>query len=245
MLQKLDEMSFEEILKSTLLVAGIFIITFVGLYIFGLVPDELVSSRISFDSLVSNNSSNNNDQNNDNYQNFAYLNNNSEDINNNSNENTGSEQALATRTVPTRITVPKVGIDSEIIHPQSAEISVLDEALKEGAVYYPGSGTIENGNIFLFGHSSGLPVVRNQAYKTFNGIKDLKQGDKIYLYSGNEQFVYEVQSLTLVDESRAFVDFTKEGSKLTISTCNSFGQKIDGLWKQSWWGSSYLLAFSV
>ena len=126
---------------------------------------------------------------------------------------------------PDRITISKIGVDSIIQKPQSQDVTVLDSALTKGAVYYPGSGTINVGNMFLFGHSTGFSVVNNQAYKTFNDLNKLVAGDEIRINSGDRTFVYKVENLSLLDENAAFVDFSKTDRMLTISTCNSFGAK--------------------
>ena len=127
--------------------------------------------------------------------------------------------------LPDRIRIPEVGVDSMIERPQSQDVAVLDEALNRGAVYYPGSGTINVGNMFIFGHSTGFSVVNNQAYKTFNDLNKLQNGDEIYIDSDGKTFVYRVKNVVLVDESEAYVEFGGTSRMLTISTCNSFGQK--------------------
>lgn len=126
---------------------------------------------------------------------------------------------------PDHVSIPKIGVDSSIERPQSQDVSVLDQALNNGAVYYPGSGTINAGNMFIFGHSTGFSVVNNQAYKTFNDLNKLSKGDEIYIESEGKTFVYKVSSLVLVDENEAYVDLSKTNRMLTISTCNSFGKK--------------------
>lgn len=126
---------------------------------------------------------------------------------------------------PDHVSIPKIGVDSSIERPQSQDVSVLDQALNNGAVYYPGSGTINAGNMFIFGHSTGFSVVNNQAYKTFNDLNKLLKGDEIYIESEGKTFVYKVSSLVLVDENEAYVDLSKTNRMLTISTCNSFGKK--------------------
>jgi LPXTG-site transpeptidase (sortase) family protein len=129
--------------------------------------------------------------------------------------------------LPDRITISKIGVDSQIQRPQSQDVAVLDEALNIGAVYYPGSGTINVGNMFIFGHSTGFSVVNNQAYKTFNDLNKLVNGDEIQIESDGKTFIYKVTNLSLVDQDAAFVDFSKTDRMLTISTCNSFGKKQD------------------
>lgn len=130
-----------------------------------------------------------------------------------------------TVTKPTKVTIEKIGVNSIVGQPNSTDVAVLDSYLTRGAVYYPGSGTIEQGNIFLFGHSTGFKVVQNQAYKTFNGLNLLVKGDEITLWSGTEKFIYKVSSVRLLDQDAALVNFDNSGRILTISTCNTFGQK--------------------
>lgn len=129
---------------------------------------------------------------------------------------------------PTKIVIPKIGVNSNIEHPTSQAVSVLDEYLRRGAVYYPGSGYIESGNIFLFGHSTNWAVVQNPAYKTFNDLDKLKEGDSVELYSGENKYTYKVTSVELKNSSDVLVNLSTTGSQtLTISTCDSFGAKQD------------------
>lgn len=137
---------------------------------------------------------------------------------------------------PTHITISSVGIDAPISNPETRDVAKLDEYLTKGAVRYPDSGTLDGGNMFLFGHSTGFKVVRNQAYKTFNNLKDVKSGDIITVYSAtstradgtiepSRTYNYKAVSVTLVDDSKALVDFTRKEHMITISTCNTFGEK--------------------
>lgn len=124
-----------------------------------------------------------------------------------------------------RIRAPKVGIDVTVNHPTTVDVSTLDEALKNGAVYYPGSGTPASGNVFIFGHSTNWAVVRNEAYRAFNGLEKLVKGDEIILETAEYDFVYRVDLVTLVDADSALVYFDSTSPKLTVSTCNTFGEK--------------------
>ncbi|MBP6975103.1 MAG: sortase [Candidatus Pacebacteria bacterium] len=145
-----------------------------------------------------------------------------------SSDNSETVLSTDTYTKPSRVVIPGVGIDSVVLQPNSPDISVLDSALEKGAVYYPGSGVIEQGNIFLFGHSSSLPVVVNQAYKTFSGIEKSRIGDEIILYDRNgKKYTYEIERVYQANAETAFIDLSRSGQRLTISTCNSFGSKSD------------------
>ena len=129
------------------------------------------------------------------------------------------------RQEPVRIIIDKVGIDSTVLNPEKTDIKVLDQALLRGAVRYPGSGLLGEGNVFIFGHSTSLRVVNNQAYKTFNNLKNLTQGDEIRVRSHDREYLYRVVKVSLVSADTAWVDFTSKRKRLTISTCNTFGKK--------------------
>ncbi len=129
--------------------------------------------------------------------------------------------------VPQKIEIAKIGVSSVIQAPRSADVSVLDAALARGATYYPGSGTLQGGNMFIFGHSTNWKVVNNPAYKTFNNLEDLVAGDEIVLTSGGKKYIYAVQSVIQASENDVLVEFDKGGRTLTISTCDTFGQKQD------------------
>lgn len=127
---------------------------------------------------------------------------------------------------PVRIVIDSVDIDWTISNPESTSIAVLDEALREGVVRYPGSGMLsDTSNMFLFGHSSYLPVVYNPAYQVFNNLENTQVGDYIRVYSDTVEYIYKVISVSLVDASEALVEFETGVKKLTLSTCNSFGSK--------------------
>lgn len=128
-------------------------------------------------------------------------------------------------TRPDHISIPEIGVNTSIGQPETQNVAVLDEYLLRGAVHYPGSGTVDAGNIFLFGHSSGLSVVRNPAYKAFNNLNKLSRGDEIYIEADGETYVYKVTSVQLVTEDEALVNFNNPARTLTLSTCNTFGAK--------------------
>lgn len=134
------------------------------------------------------------------------------------------EALVAIAELPTRITIPKIGVDTPIENPGSATIEALDEALLAGAVRYPGSALLgENAPVFLFGHQSYLPVVRNPAYKAFNDLQKLSQEDVITVYSDTAAYEYTVTSVSLARAEDVLIPLTPGAKTLTLSTCNSFG----------------------
>jgi LPXTG-site transpeptidase (sortase) family protein len=129
---------------------------------------------------------------------------------------------------PLRVVAEHVGLDVVIRNPETRDIDVLNSELVYGAVHYPGSGNLDDtSNLFIFGHSTNWPIVQNQSYKAFNGLKNLEVGELITVYSATHLYTYRVTSVELVDARDAWVQFESTTKKLTLSTCNTFGEVQD------------------
>ena len=132
------------------------------------------------------------------------------------------------RVAPLRVVIDSVGIDARVITPLSKDIAVLDSALLRGAVHYPGSGTLaEDSNMFIFGHSSHLPVVNNKNFQAFNDLERVKPGALVQVESVDVVNIYRVTSVEKVATSEALVQIGGDRKMLTLSTCNSFGKPTD------------------
>lgn len=130
---------------------------------------------------------------------------------------------------PVKIEITKINLSTNVVNPTTAVTEALDKELLKGAVRYPTSAKLgETGNVVLFGHSSYLPVVKNQVYKTFNGIQKLVVGDVVTMYSSDTAYIYKVRSVVeeKADDNTAIL-LTVSGKVLTLVTCNSFGTKQD------------------
>ncbi|MEI6042284.1 MAG: sortase [bacterium] len=130
--------------------------------------------------------------------------------------------------LPVRIVIEKAGVDTKIMNPESSSVTFLDNELSKAPVRYPGSGTLSSGNIFVFGHSTGFKVVQNQAFKVFNNIKNLKNGDQIMVYSqSGKSHIYSVTDVKEVSKNDTYIKFDASKPSITLSTCDSFGQASD------------------
>ncbi len=127
---------------------------------------------------------------------------------------------------PVRIVAKDVGVDIRVWNPTSTDVEVLDKALLSGAVRYPTSALLGiDGTVLLFGHSSYLPVVRNQAFKAFNGIQDLKKGQIISVYSGSMEYRYRVTGIKVSRADEDVEHLRASGRHLILVTCDSFLSK--------------------
>ena len=130
--------------------------------------------------------------------------------------------------LPTKIVIAKIGLSAPIANPATTDVNALDQYLLSGAARYPTSATLDQqGNVILFGHSSYLPVVVNQHFKTFDGIQNLKEGDLITVYGSTHVYTYSVMSEQKQNASSDSIPLTTTGHTLTLATCDSFGQKSD------------------
>lgn len=129
---------------------------------------------------------------------------------------------------PIRIVASSIRLDERIENPVSRDPGVLDRALLKGAVRYPGSARLgERGNTVLFGHSSYLSVVNNEAYRAFNDIQKLKVDDTVSLFSKGREYRYRVTSVRFANAEEGVIDLTLGKPRLTLVTCDSFRTKSD------------------
>lgn len=137
--------------------------------------------------------------------------------------------AVASPELPTKIQIPSINLSVSVSNPTSTDVELLDNALLKGAVRYPTSSKLgEEGNVIIFGHSSYLPIVNNKNFKAFDGIQNLKSGDRITVSSDNHQYVYAVTDVRKASAaSDDSIPLSTTGHTLTLATCNSFGQKSD------------------
>lgn len=130
--------------------------------------------------------------------------------------------------LPQTLTIEALDRTIPVLNPASASISALDTALLEGAVRHPDSATMKDeGNIFILGHSSYLPVVNNRNFQALNGIQDLVWGDIITLASDDVMSTYRVAKVYKAKASALTIPVAGEGKRLTLATCNSFGSTDD------------------
>ncbi|MEX0931412.1 MAG: sortase [Candidatus Paceibacterota bacterium] len=149
---------------------------------------------------------------------------------NNSNTTVITDRSVVTEIpeYPQVLYIPRLERRIEVGNPTSTTIEVLERELQDGAVRYPLSAQLgEMGTVFLFGHSSSLPFVRNQNYKIFNGIENLKPRDVISVYSGSTEFVYSVVSVREATVESDYVQLRDDGYYLILSTCNNLKGEED------------------
>ncbi len=137
------------------------------------------------------------------------------------------EEKKAPIVLPDRIVIPSVNIDLPVQNPATRDTAALDELLKNGPVRYVDSAKLgEKGNVLIFAHTSHLPVVKNQMYKAFNRIPELKVGDSITLRGEGKSYLYTVRAVRKAEVDEAVIDLSPtQGQKLTLVTCDTLTGK--------------------
>lgn len=125
-----------------------------------------------------------------------------------------------------KIVIPQIEVNSPVVLSTSKNLNVLNADLLKGVVHYPDSAMPgQSGNVVLFGHTSALPIVYNNAYNVFSRLKELEPGDLVEIYSDTRKYSYVVKKVEvgLADDTR--IDLTGDKKLLTLSTCNMLGGK--------------------
>lgn len=139
-----------------------------------------------------------------------------------------AQTASTTPEAPVRVVAKDIGLNVSVSNPTSVDINVLDDALLQGSVHYPTSAELGvDGTVLLFGHSSYLPIVHNQVYKTFDGIQNLKPGQIVSVYSADREYDYSVVQVKVADATQDSVELNPIGKHLTLVTCDSFATKTN------------------
>jgi LPXTG-site transpeptidase (sortase) family protein len=130
--------------------------------------------------------------------------------------------------LPETLRIPKLDRVVTVLNPASRTIADLDAALLSGVVRHPDSAHLEQlGNVFILGHSSYLPVVRNKNFQAFNGIEQLDWGDTIFITADGVEYEYRVDRVYRARAQEVTVPIAGDEKQLTLATCNSFGSKDD------------------
>ncbi len=141
---------------------------------------------------------------------------------------TPAEVAPTKSELPVRVAAAAISMNVKVANPTSTNVETLDHELLSGAVRYPTSAKLGvNGTVLIFGHSSYLPIVHNQAYKAFDGIQNLKVGETISVYSGTTEYRYAVKSVRVADATEDVVELPTNGKHLVLVTCDSFSKKTN------------------
>jgi LPXTG-site transpeptidase (sortase) family protein len=107
--------------------------------------------------------------------------------------------------------IPSIGLVTSLVIGQSTDVSVLEQDLDKGVVYYPGSVLPgQSGNMVVLGHSAppGWPHIKHDW--VFSDISNLNPGDQIIMYFNHRQYTYTVKQKSII----------KKGDEISLDGLN-------------------------
>lgn len=120
------------------------------------------------------------------------------------------------------VVIPKIGVNSKVIADVNAnDADEYNEALKEGLAQARGSvDPGEKGDTFIFGHSTDYTWNIQRFNALFYNLKELEEGDKVYVYHEGEARAYTVTGKEVYEPTDvSFLDPNKDHERLVLQTC--------------------------
>ena len=130
------------------------------------------------------------------------------------------------------IVIPKIGANAKIIKNVNPYNSFdYQLALTKGVAQAKGSAFPgENGNIFLFSHSSANLLETARYNSVFYLLSKLKKSDEIFIFYQNVKYKYKVSEIKIVDAKDVFyLNPKSEVGTLTLMTCWPSGTTLKRL----------------
>lgn len=139
-----------------------------------------------------------------------------------------------------RIVIPKIGkniplldITQTTVEGKNELNDIFMKELENGVIRYPGSAKPgEDGNSFIFGHSSNFPWIDGDFNDVFALLDKVVFDDEIVVYYGQEKYIYKVRSKNVIRPGDVSVLKSNEKSgkkELTLMTCWPIGTTLNRL----------------
>ncbi|MDP3974022.1 MAG: sortase [Candidatus Daviesbacteria bacterium] len=130
------------------------------------------------------------------------------------------------------IVIPKIGANAVVVeNVDPFDPTVYQYALTKGVAHAAGSAYPgQNGNVFLFSHSS-VNFYEAQRYNSvFYLLDKLENGDEITVYFQEKPFIYKVYEKKIVSASDVqYIKGNGTGQTLTLMTCYPAGTSFKRL----------------
>jgi sortase A len=120
------------------------------------------------------------------------------------------------------IVIPKINANARIIKDVDAfDSSIYQKMLMKGVAHAKGSAyPSDNGNVFIFAHSSDNWYRANRYNSVFYLLHKLEKNDEIYIFYENRKYKYLVTKKSIVEpQNDKYMKADFIGSNLTLMTC--------------------------
>jgi len=139
-----------------------------------------------------------------------------------------------------RVIIPKIWKNIPLVEVQQQQVEWVAELndifmkeLENGVVRYPGSAKPgENGNSFIFGHSSNFPWLDGEFNDVFALLDNVVYDDEVVVYYWQEKHTYKITTKNVIrpwDVSILKSDAKDDKSQITLMTCWPIGTTLNRL----------------
>ncbi len=139
-----------------------------------------------------------------------------------------------------RIIIPKIWKNIPLIDIKQQKVegvkelnNIFMDELKNGVVRYPGSAKPwDNGNSFIFGHSSNNAWEQGEYNDVFALLDKVVFDDEVVVYYGQEKYTYKIRTKDVIrpgDVSVLKNNTLSSRSKITLMTCWPIGTTLNRL----------------
>lgn len=125
--------------------------------------------------------------------------------------------------------IPLVDVQNKTVENVKALEDIFMKELVNGIVRYPGSARPwENGNSFIFWHSSNFPWLEWKYNDVFALMDNLSFGDEIIAYYGQKKYIYKVKEKKVIKPGDTSVLKRNNNiSEITLMTCWPVGTTLN------------------
>jgi len=139
-----------------------------------------------------------------------------------------------------RIIIPTIGKNIPLIDIQQKKVAGVEQLndifmkeLENGVIRYPGSAKPgEEGNSFIFWHSSNFPWLDGDYNDVFALLDKVTFDDEVVVYYGQEKHTYKIRTKNVISPGDVSVlqkEVAGDRSKLTLMTCWPIGTTLNRL----------------
>lgn len=127
-----------------------------------------------------------------------------------------------------RIVIPKLGKNIPLVDIKNQKVdseheleNIFMKELENWVVRYPWSAVPwENGNSFIFGHSSNFPWMNWDYNEVFSNLNFLESGDEVIIYYWQKKFIYKIKEKKVIKPGDVSVlKRYPDKKELSIMTC--------------------------
>lgn len=129
------------------------------------------------------------------------------------------------------IIIPKINIEIPVVYDEpSIDEAAVQRALERGVLWYPTTSQPgEQGNVALFGHSSGN-IFNNGRYKfAFVLLNRLEIGDTFMIQKDGKRYVYKVFERKIIPPTEISILNPRDRPTATLVTCDPPGTDLNRL----------------